>query len=82
MEKLLLGAVFTYYKLNIIDQEYVDGPVFVSELFLFVVMDRIDDFVGEIFTGHVKDLELAVIFHNVMGDRVHQMGFSQSGAAV
>ena len=48
MEKLLLGAVFTYYKLNIIDQEYVDGPVFVSELFLFVVMDRIDDFIGEI----------------------------------
>lgn len=66
--KLLLGAVFTYYKLNIIDQEYVDGPVFVSELFLFVVMDRIDDFVGEIFTGHIQDLEFAVIFHNVMGD--------------
>ena len=82
MEKFLLSAVLTYYKLNIINQQNVDGPVFVSEFFLFVMMNRIDDFVGEIFTGHVKDLELAVIFHNVMGDRVHQMGFSQSGAAV
>ena len=85
VEKLLLRALFSYNKLNIIDQKHIDAPVLLAELgcgIVVFVSDCIDQFVRELLGGHVHDLGVWVILQNKVCDRVHQMRFAESNTSI
>ena len=85
MEKFLLGGFLSYNKLDIVDQQHVDIPVFFTELGhgrIVAVSDGLDQFVGKLLTGGVHNPAGGVFLQNKVGDGVHQMGFSQSHASV
>ena len=45
-------------------------------------MDRIDDFVRELFTGGVEHLHAGVVLLDAVADSVHQVSLAQTNAAV
>ena len=56
VEKFLLCALFSYNKLNIIDQKNVVVSVLFAELRggdIVFITDGVDQLVGELFAGHV-----------------------------
>ena len=56
MEKLLLCALLSYNKLNIVDQENVVVSVLFAKLCggdIVFITDGVDQLVGELFAGHV-----------------------------
>ena len=85
MEKFLLSTFLADDKLNIVNEQHVVVSVFFPEFRgrnIIFVPDGIDQFVGEFLTGYVEDLCFRIVFQNKVGDRVHQVGFAQSHAAV
>ena len=85
MEKLFLRAFLSYNKLDIIDQKNVVVPVFLPEFRggnIIFIPDRIDQFVGELLAGHVKNLGFLVVFQHKMADGMHQVRLAKSHAAV
>lgn len=60
MEELFLSTFFTYYKLNIVNQQNINVPVFITEVqhgrFItgcFTIPQGINQFVGERLTGYI-----------------------------
>ena len=49
MEELLLGTLFPANKLNIVNQQYIDLPIFITEIFGRLVANRANQFIGELF---------------------------------
>ena len=54
MEEFYLRLLLALQKLDIVDNQAVDIAVFLAEGLSSFVLDGIDDFVGEFFTGGVE----------------------------
>ncbi len=57
MEKLFLGGLFSYNKLHVVDEQYVDVAVLVPEIVHgrgITVTDGVDELVGEHLGGDIQ----------------------------
>ena len=82
IEKLLLCCLFSFKELDIVDQKDIDSSVFCFEFPCFMVSQCFDQFVGEHFRWDVQDIQIREMVKQVDADRVHKMGFPESGTAV
>ena len=87
MEKFFLGALLTYNKLNIVDQQHVNVSVFIPEfgrsrVALRTASNGFNQIVRKFFTCYINNLCLLVIVNHIPGDGVHEMRFSESRASV
>ena len=82
MEKFFLCPFFFGNKLNIVDQQHVNVPVFVAEFLVFVVLDGQDQLIGEGFAGYIKHLRRWILIQYKVRDGMHQVGFAQPGVSV
>lgn len=71
MEEFYLRLLLALQKLDIVDNQAVDIAVFLAEGLSSFVLDGIDDFVGEFFTGGVEHLHAGVVLLNAVADSVH-----------
>ena len=71
MEEFYLRLLLALQKLDIVDNQAVDIAVFLAEGLSSFVLDGIDDFVGELFTGGVEYLHAGVVLLNAVADSVH-----------
>ena len=78
MEKFFLRAFFLGNKLNIIDEQNINIAVFISKFLVFIAADGIDQFIGESFTGDLEHFCFRIFIQDIMGNRMHQMGFAQT----
>ena len=46
------------------------------------ISDGINQFVGKVFAGDVKDFGVHIVFNDEVGDGMHQMGFSKSRTSI
>jgi hypothetical protein len=82
VEKLGLCALFADNELDVVHQQDVDAAIALAEFQDPIVPNRVDHFVHEAFGGDVRQLESRAVREDVVTDGVHQMGFSQTHAAV
>ena len=82
MEQFFLGLFLPRDELYIVDQKnvYIAVPVFKTHRLL--VHDGVDEIVGEFLTGDIEHFGAGLLRQNEMSDGVHQMGLTQSHAAV
>ena len=71
MEEFYLCLLLALQKLDIVDNQAVDIAVFLTEGFRGFVLNRVDDFVGEFFTGGVQYLHAGIILLDAVADSVH-----------
>ena len=85
MEKFLLRTFFSNNELNVVNQQNVDIPVFFTESSHTVVIsvtNGINQFIGKYFRCHIKDFLSWVLLKNIVGNRMHQMGLTQSNTSI
>ena len=82
VEKLLLRALFAGQELDIVDQQHIGQAVFLAELLGGGGLDGLHDLVGELFTVHIHDVEIGVVFLDLDADGVEQVGLAQAGRTV
>jgi len=58
MEEFFLGSFFILQELDIIDDETVDGTVFFLKIFDRMVLNSVNDFVGESLAGNIFDFRV------------------------
>src|SRR5271157_1771876 len=80
VEKLLLGGFLAGDELDIVDQQDVDRAVFIPEGLGGVTADGVDQVVGELFAGNVKDVASAAM--TVIANGMQQVGLAQADAPV
>ena len=74
MEKFLNRLLLTGNKLNIVNHQYVDIAVFLTEFRggnVVFVSDCVDQFVCKFLGCHVQNLCARVIFQDEVGDGMH-----------
>ena len=82
MEELFLSTLLTYYKLDIIDKEYIIASVLLTEcghcqlIPVLTYLQSVDQFIGKCLTGHIEHFLGRVMLQYIMGDRMHQMSFT------
>ena len=82
VEKLGLRALFADDELDVVDEQDVDAAIALAEFENAIVANRIDDFVHETLGRDVGELQPRAVREHVVPDRVHQMRFAESHAAV
>ena len=82
MKEFFLCPFLVFQKLNIIDDQTVNGAVFFLKILDGMVLNSIDDFIGKGFAGHIFDFCTGIHFQNSIADGVHQMCFSQTGIPI
>ena len=82
MEKLLLGSVLAGKKLNIIDKKDIYVAVFISEVNVVLVLDCVDEFIGEFFTGHIDHFFGGRVGENIISNGLHKMGCPEANTPI
>ena len=82
MEKFFLGTLFSAEKLNVVNQEQVSLAITFPEFDQVVVLDRVDELVDEEFAGKINHFRVLLFRHHVLPDRLHQVRFAKTDAAV
>ena len=82
MKERLLGLVFTLQELNVIDQQDVDLAVFSLEGGGSVVLNRVDEVVGEFFGRYIANFDSRVKAKRVVADRVQKVSLAQTRVSV
>ena len=82
MEQLLLRFGLALQELYVVDQQHVGRTVAILEAVAGLVLDRLDELVGEGLDRDVDHFQVAVLLVDVVADGLQQMGLSQSYAAV
>ena len=85
MEKLFLGTFFADDELDIIDQKYVNSPVFFTEFIHLddiTASDAVDDFVGKHFRRYIKNLHVWILFQYEAPDRMHQVRLAKTCSSI
>jgi hypothetical protein len=82
VEELFLGTLLSGKKLDIINHQDIGLTVALAESHQGIVLNRIDELIGELFASEVNDA--CILFHrkDVVADRLKQMGFPKAAAAV
>jgi hypothetical protein len=57
VEESLLGLIFSLQELNVVDQQNVNIPIFGLKSRASVVLDGINEVVGELFRRYVSDFD-------------------------
>lgn len=82
MEEFFLGALFSADEVDVVDHEDVHFAVFGAELLGGLVHDALDQLIGELLRGNVADVGAWRFGEEFLSDGLHEVGFSQAGAAV
>ena len=82
MEQLLLSLGLPLQELHVIDQQHVGGAIAILETVAGLVLDRLDELVGECLDRDVDHLEVAVFLVDVIADGLQEVGLAQSDTAV
>src|SRR6266545_4098576 len=82
MEEFLLDPLLVLEELHVVDEQQVIGAVALLEALDPFVAQRVDEVVHERLAGDVFDREVARVLGDVLGDRLHQVGLAETGAAV
>ena len=82
VEELFLRSLFAAKDLDVVDQQHVGRPVMLMKLRHAIQLDAVDHLVHEPLAGGVDDAHASEIVHQRLADRMHQVGFSHSHAAV
>ena len=77
VEEFLLGAFLAADELDIVHQQYIGAAVLVVEFVGGIVLDGIDDLVGELLTLDVDAVVIGVVLLDLAHDGEHQVGFAQ-----
>jgi hypothetical protein len=80
MEKLFLCLLFVTEKLYIIDKQKIALSVLLSETIHRLIANIVEKVIQKLFTGRIDDGE--PLTYGVVADRLHQMGFPKTAAAV
>ena len=62
MKKFFLCTLFVFQKLDIIDNQTVNGAIFFLKIFDSVILDSINNFIGKHFAGYVFYLGIRIAF--------------------
>ena len=82
MEELLLSALFLGNKLDVVDEQNVDGAELVAKAGHAIVADGVDHLVGEFFRGDVRDAGHGLAAFYLVTDGVHEVGLAHADSAV
>ena len=76
MEKFFLGPLFAGQEVNIVDQQNICLTIALSKPDQHIVLDRVDELVGEPLTREVHHLLDLSSFDRLLADRLHQVRLS------
>ena len=85
VEKLFLCAFLTYNKLDIVDQQYVDISVFITELIhrgIVSVTDRVNQFICKYLRRYIKNLHARIVRLDKVSNGMHQVGLAKSDSSI
>ena len=78
----LLGLVFALQELDIVNQQDVYLAVFGLKCAGAVVLNGVDEVVGELFAGYVANLDSWIKAQRVVADRVQEVGLAQPRVSI
>lgn len=82
IEDFHLSGIPGTEELHIIDEEEIQVPVLGPEFRHRMILDGIDEFIGECFTGYEENRKVWLIFMYIITDGMEKMGLSQSGGSI
>ena len=82
VKERLLGLVFALQKLDVVDQQNVDIAILPLKGRGAVVLNCVDEVVGELFARNVSNLEARIHLQRVVSDRVQKVGLAQARVAI
>jgi hypothetical protein len=82
VEELFLRAVLAGDELDVVHEQHVGVAILLPERGQAIEPDGVDHLVEEAIRGDVGQLEMAIAGLDVVADRVHEVRFSETDAAV
>src|SRR5581483_11839310 len=82
MKELFLRAFLAGKELDVIDQQHVRLTVTFAEFDERAVLNRVDEIVRKSFARNIDDLHVFAAADDVLTDRVHEVRFAETDAAV
>ena len=82
MKELFFGAVLAREKLDVVDQQNVNGAVLVAELAHASGGDGADDLVGELLRSEVDDALARKTVVDLVADGVHEVCLTESHTSI
>ena len=82
MEELLLHTLSCREELDIVDEEYICVSVLVVEVGDSAFIEGVYQIASEGLAGNVYDVEVGVIFPDIVGDSRDEVGLAHSRGAV
>src|SRR5450755_2750947 len=82
VKKFFLRTFLAAEKLDVVDQEQIGLAITFSKFHQRAVLNRVDEIVDEKLAGKIHDLRVFLFRPNVLADRLHQMRFAETNAAV
>src|SRR5690606_20023369 len=81
VEEFFLNLFFTRNKLHIVDNEHVDGSVFIGNTLLFET-NHLDILFDECLGIYVEYFCSGIIGGDFIADRLHKVSFTRANAAI
>ena len=82
MEKFFLDTLFTGKELNVVNEQDVGLAITLAEFNELVVLDPIDELVGELFTGKVGHPCVWALTNHLLSDGMQQVGLAKSYSSI
>jgi hypothetical protein len=82
VEELFLDALFAGEELDVVDEQDVDVAVALTELGQAVLLEGLDELIGEFLRRKVGHAGVGVVTQDRVANGVHQVGFAQPGVAI
>ena len=82
MEELILGLLFAGQKLHVVDNEDVDVAVLIGEGRVLLLLDGIDELVGERLDTDIGDALGWIVLVDLVTDGLHQVSLTETDATV
>ena len=82
VKKLFLGALFAGEELNVIDQKQIDIAEALTEAGHAVMLDAVNELVGELLAGNITDRKVRAVSLHLMPNGLHQVGLAHAHATV
>src|SRR5215469_5279923 len=82
MEEFFLGGVTAANELDVVDHQHIDRPELFLERHRVLESNRPDELEHELFGREVDDLAMRRACADMPCDRMHQMGLTQTDAAI
>ncbi len=82
VKKLFLGALFAGQELDVIDQQQIDIAEALTEAGHAVMLDAVDQLIGELLAGNVADRKVGAVLLHLVPDGLHQVGLAHSHSTV